>query len=229
MQGRLITFEGIDGVGKTTHSQRVLAYLREAGHNTTHYREPGGTPLGEELRRLIKEGAAATPIAELMLFTAARAELVTQRVKPDLAEGRIVVLDRFTDSTLAYQGAFEEISDSVLVSTCLAAAGGLYPDLTFWLDISPEEAVARRFPLLLVNTAEDLPQPVADAIEKRDLAYYQRVRDRYHSIYLSDTERVIRVDASGDVEQTAEQIMTALKERLARWSAKLKREGSELG
>ncbi len=217
MRGRLITFEGIDGVGKTTHAQRVLAFLAEAGHPTAHYREPGGTPLGEELRRLIKDGTATTPIAELMLFTAARAELVEQRLKPDLAEGKLVVLDRFTDSTLAYQGAFEEISDSVLVSTCLAAAGGLYPDLTFWLDITPEEAVSRRYPLLSANS-EQLPQPVADAIEKRDLNYYQRVRERYYSIHQSDTERVIRVDAAGDLEQTAELILTALAERLAQWS-----------
>jgi dTMP kinase len=218
VKGRLVTFEGIDGVGKTTHAQRALAYLAEAGFRTSHYREPGGTPLGEELRRLIKDGAAVTPIAELMLFTAARAELVNQRLKPDLSDGRIVVLDRFTDSTLAYQGAFEEISDSVLVSTCLAAAGGLYPDLTFWLDISPEEAVARRYPLLS-NNAESLPQPVADAIEKRDLSYYTRVRERYHSIYQSDTERVVQIDASGDVDGTSERIIEVLRDRLARWNS----------
>lgn len=218
MQGRLITFEGIDGVGKTTHAQRALDYLADAGYNTSHYREPGGTPLGEELRRLIKEGAAVTPIAELMLFTAARAELVVQRLKPDLAEGKIVVLDRFTDSTLAYQGAFEEISDSVLVSTCLAAAGGLYPDLTFWLDISPEEAISRRYPLLAGDYLT-LPQPVADAIEQRDQQYYERVRERYYSIYQSDTRRVVQIDASGDAEQTFELICEVLQDRLAQWKA----------
>jgi len=218
VRGRLITFEGIDGVGKTTHAQRALVYLADAGCRTSHYREPGGTPLGEELRRLIKEGSAATPIAELMLFTAARAELVAQRLKPDLAEGKIVVLDRFTDSTLAYQGAFEEISDSVLVATCLAAAGGLYPDLTFWLDISPEEAVSRRFPLL-AGDYPTLPQPVADAIEQRDQQYYQRVRERYYSIYQSDTQRVVQIDASGDPEQTFGKICEVLEERLARWGA----------
>lgn len=218
MQGKLITFEGIDGVGKTTHSQRALVYLAEAGFITSHYREPGGTPLGEELRRLIKEGAAVTPIAELMLFTAARAELVAQRLKPDLAEGKIVVLDRFTDSTLAYQGAFEEISDSVLVSTCLAAAGGLYPDLTFWLDISPEEAIARRFPLLAGDYLT-LPQPVADAIEQRDQQYYERVRERYYSIYQSDTQRVVQIDASGDADETFELIWEVLQQRLEQWKA----------
>lgn len=218
MRGRLITFEGIDGVGKTTHAQRTLAYLAEAGYPTAHYREPGGTPLGEELRGLIKDGTATTPIAELMLFTAARAELVAQRLKPDLAEGKLVVLDRFTDSTLAYQGAFEEITDSVLVSTCLAAAGGLYPDLTIWLDITPEEAISRRYPLL--SSSEILlPQPVADAIEQRDHEYYSRVRERYYSIYQSDPDRVVQIDAAGDVEQTAEQIIAALNSRLERWGA----------
>lgn len=216
MQGRLITFEGIDGVGKTTHARRVVNYLTEAGYRVTHYREPGGTVLGEELRRLIKEGAAVTPIAELMLFTAARAELVEQRLKPDLADGKLVVLDRFTDSTLAYQGAFEEISDAVLVSTCLAAAGGLYPDLTFWLDISPVQAVGRRYPLLTSHT-DGMPPLVADAIEQRDQRYFARVRERYYSIYQSDQQRVVQIDAAGDVEHTAGQVLRMLLAKLEQW------------
>jgi dTMP kinase len=152
-RGRLLTIEGIDGVGKTTHAALVADYLREHGLLVRTFREPGGTELGERLRHLIKDGAARSPLAELLLFAASRAELVANVLKPALQENCFIVLDRFTDSTFAYQGALKQIPEDILDAICRAAADGLVPDLTFWLDLDPADALNRRYPLAqaLVN------------------------------------------------------------------------------
>ena len=136
-RGKLISVEGIDGVGKTTHAALLLERLRACGTGVISFREPGGTPLGEQLRALLKATAERTPLSELLLFATARAELVQTRIKPALAEGTWVLLDRFSDSTCAYQGALGGIAEDVLEQVCRIAADGLEPDLTFWLDAGP--------------------------------------------------------------------------------------------
>ena len=229
MAGKLVTLEGIDGVGKTTQSQLLVEYFHAAGLEVKYYREPGGTELGERLRELVKEGAACSSVAELMLFAAARSELVSQRLKPDLASGCLVVLDRFTDSTVAYQGALDGISDSVLVSVCLAAAGGLYPDLTFWLDLAPAAAFTRRKNAGAqqgVGSTTGPDSPGLDAIEQRSQDYFQRVHQRYQSLYNSDPERIHQVDCSGSLEQTSAMIQGIAQAWLADWRAKAQTNGA---
>ena len=178
MRGRLITFEGIDGSGKTTHVRLLEEYLRSAGFDPLCLREPGGTALGEALRSLLKGGLAKSAVAELMLFAAARAELVEICLKPQLETGRVVLLDRFTDSTIAYQGALESLDADSLATVCRLAAGGLVPDLTFWLDISPQAAFARIGPA----NADGSPCSARDTIEDRGIDYFARIRQRYSEI-----------------------------------------------
>jgi dTMP kinase len=216
VQARLITLEGIDGVGKTTHVARLVAYLAGKGLAVATYREPGATPLGEELRQLLKRGVVLSAAAEMLMFATARAELVASRVKPDLAGGTWVVLDRFTESTLAYQGALDQIPEDVLRAVCRAAAGGLVPDLTLWLDIEPEAAVSRRYPLEQALNGMEVRNP--DAIEQRSLEYFTRVRERYAAFWRDDPQRILRIDAGGSIEEIAALIREAVDTRLGQWS-----------
>jgi len=217
-KARLITLEGIDGVGKTTHVTRVVGQLAKEGIPVSTYREPGTTPLGEELRGILKHGLAKNAMAELLLFAAARAELVSTYVKPDLEAGTFVVLDRFTDSTLAYQGALGRIDEPILESICAAASGGLTPDLTIWLDVDPGEAFQRLYPLAgQLGSQTGSRDTELDVIEQRSIGYFKRVRSRYKAIMDADPKRMFHVDASGAVEQTAEQIKKVLYKHLEKW------------
>ncbi len=222
VQARLITLEGIDGVGKTTHVMHLVEYLTRLGLPVTTFREPGDTPLGERLRGLLKEGLAESAMAELLLFTAARAELTASRIRPTLAAGTNVVLDRYNDSTIAYQGALGTINEADLRAVCHAATGGLAPDLTLWLDLEPESAFSRRYPLAQAldaggtssgnNAAAEL-----DAIEQRSIGYFTHVRERYAAIQSAEPERVLRIDASGSIDQTRALVRAAVEQRLAEW------------
>jgi dTMP kinase len=200
---RLVSFEGLDGVGKTTHVQLLVNRLHTLGVDVSTYREPGGTPLGERVRELIQAGLSSTARSEMLLFATARAELVETRIKPDLAAGKLVILDRYVDSTFAYQGALGAPL-SVLEQVCEIATGGLMPALTFWLDLEPVAALQRRYPLRsLPNSAQ--PEPL-DAIEQRDLDYFIQVRDRYAALAERHPERISRVDAGADLAAVEEQI-----------------------
>jgi len=224
MTGRLITLEGIDGVGKTTHLSLLQDFLRGYGVSVRAFRDPGSTALGEQLRLLIKGGVMESPLAELLLFAAARAELVTTRIRPVLAAGGMVLLDRFTDSTLAYQGALLRIPEPALQAVCEAAADGLKPDLTLWLDLDPELALQRRYPLAqaLFGDAPKLAGNNAqigggDAIEQRDTGYYRRVRERYLALCRREPARIVCIDASGSKEETARLVRVAVAEKLKEW------------
>jgi dTMP kinase len=215
-RGRLISIEGIDGVGKTTHAGLLLELLHAHGVNAVAFREPGGTPLGEQLRRLLKDSAERTALSELLLFAAARAELVETRIKPALADGTYVLLDRFTDSTLAYQGALGGIAEDELHCVCRICAAGLTPDLTFWLDLDPSAAQSRNYPLASVmGAAERAAGP--DVIEQRDASYFRRVHERYLQLYASEPERIMRIDAGSTVEATAALIARGMELKLKEW------------
>jgi dTMP kinase len=215
--GRLITVEGIDGVGKTTHVNLLMHHLAARGLAVTTYREPGATLLGENIRELAKAGLAHSPLAELLLFCAARAELVETRVKPDLAAGRMVVLDRFTDSALAYQGALGRIGEATLQTVCTAAAGGLTPDLTLWLDLPPADALGRRYPLAQALGQAAGQSEALDAIERRDRGYFLRVRQRYEELANREPWRYVKIASGGAVEDTAEAIRQAVDAKLEEW------------
>jgi dTMP kinase len=191
--GAFITFEGIDGCGKTSQLAGLLDRLPSRGYRCVGTREPGGTPLGEALRRLTLErgGPAVSPDAELLLFGAARAQHVAEVIRPALAAGRVVLCDRFTDSTVAFQGYGRGLDLGRIADLNRLATGGLAPHLTLWLDVDLEEAARR------LGRREDQDGEAANRFDVEGLAFHERVRDGYRRIAASDPDRVVRVDADG--------------------------------
>lgn len=214
MSGKLIVFEGIEGSGKTTQMQRVRNWLmheklgREVPILMT--REPGGTALGGELRRLLlgNEGASVSDRAELLLFAADRAQHVEEILKPQLARGAIILCDRFTDSTIAYQGYGRRMNLQLIEQLNQIATGGLTSDLTIWLDVEVERAQAR------VQKRGQL-----DRIEQTNLAFYQRVRQGYTSLAATHQQRIVRVDANGSETEVQQQIQTLLSQKFQLWES----------
>jgi dTMP kinase len=197
----LITFEGIEGSGKSTQVRRILTVL---GPRAVGSHEPGGTPFGRDLRRLLLDSRdyAIAPMAELLLFLADRAQHVNEVVRPALTEGRVVVIDRFTDSTLAYQGYGRGLDLAQLQGLTRAASGGLMPDLTILLDIpvcAGLERAGRR--------------GTTDRIEEETQAFHERVRSGYLTLAEQERGRWVRIDAGQSEEAVARQIHVALADR----------------
>lgn len=202
LKGFFITFEGIDGCGKSTQAERLVQALAQQGHATLHTREPGGTSLGAKLRTMLlheKEQDMA-PTAELLLMAADRAQHVAEVIRPALQRGDIVVCERYVDSSIAYQGAAGVPLEHIAAVNAVATEG-LLPDLTIWLDIDPE------------NTLAD---GEADRIEGRPLAYHQRVRRQFEQIWERESARVVRLDVNGRTADDVHQAVLAIVgERLA--------------
>lgn len=195
MRGRFISVEGLDGTGKSTLCASLSARLREAGLAVRALREPGGTPAGEQIRTILADPETSlTPRAELLLFSAARAELVETVVEPALAGGTWVLLDRFTDSTLAYQGAGRELGDAPTVAAADLATAGLRPDRTLLLTAP---AAVRHARLRARGDA-------ADRWELADPSVVARIEARYAELAAAEPGRVRTVDASGAPEAVAE-------------------------
>jgi len=165
--GRFVSFEGIDGAGKSSHIEALAAWGRERGVEVLLTREPGGTPLAERLRELFLH-EAMDPLTEALLVFAARRDHVRQCIAPALARGALVLCDRFTDATFAYQGAGRGFDEAVLAQLEAWVQQGLQPDLTLWFDLAPAEAARRR---AAVRSA--------DRLEREDEAFFTRVRDGY--------------------------------------------------
>ena len=184
-----ITFEGPEGGGKTSAMSRLAAWLSEQTLSVVTTREPGGTQLGERIRSLLLDGDEAGPLASLLLFEAARAQLVSSVIRPALQQGAIVLCDRFADSTLAYQGYGDGMpADDISVLNRLAT-GGLVPDLTFLLDIDPAEGLRRR------GRAGDL-----NSMDRRDLDFHRRVREGFLALAAQEQERWLVLDAAESPE-----------------------------
>jgi len=204
-RGWLITFEGGEGAGKTTQIRRLCDTLATEGVAPVIVREPGGTPAGEAVRRILLDPAAGPRAsrAELLLYLAARAELVDTVVEPALASGRVVICDRFIDASVAYQGGGRRLGESVVTSLNDFATGGLIPHLTFLLDVDPEVGLDR---------VAGRGRP--DRLEQEALDFHQRVRDAYLS--LADDPRVVRLDATLDPDHLAARIRASVESLLSR-------------
>jgi dTMP kinase len=188
--GKLITLEGVDGAGKSTHSSFVEELLRAQGHRVLRTREPGGTPLAESLRRLVLE----TPmdgVCEVLLMFAARADHVRQVMRPALEAGTWVVCDRFTDATLAYQGGGKGVPAALIRTLAEAAHPGLWPDLTLVFDCPFEVASVR-----LAGLARTM-----DRFEREDRAFFDRVRNSYLEATSREPGRMRLIDASKPLEE----------------------------
>lgn len=201
--GAFIVLEGGEGVGKSTQVKALSLRLTNAGHNVLLTHEPGGTPLGEALRHLVKGEDGVSPLSELFLMLAARAQLVTQVIGPALDRGDVVVCDRFAPSTIAYQGWGRGLDVGMLHSLNHQATGGLQPDLVVLLDAPVNLAMARK------------PQGVKDNFEQEDVAFHQRVREGYLSQARQDPERWLVVDATQPPERVAETVWRRVEALLA--------------
>lgn len=177
-KGLFLAFEGVDGAGKTTQSQRLVERLRGAGVESILVREPGSTDLGEQIREMVKHGRLVSPVAELMLFAAGRAELMVREIGPALDRGDWVVADRFTGSTVAYQGYGRGLDEEAICWANDLATSGRYPDLTFLLDIAPEDGRER-----CVGRQPALGGDGRDRFETQQLEFYENVRRGYLNQY----------------------------------------------
>lgn len=201
MRGFFITFEGIDGAGKSSHIESVAQRLRDGGHTVQITREPGGTPLAERLRHEILN-SPMDPLTEALLVFAARRDHVEHCIAPALQRGDNVLCDRFTDSTFAYQGGGRGFDETVLRTLESWVHADLQPDLTLWFDISPQQAAQR---LALAR------QP--DRFEQLDAQFFERVRLGYQRRADANPQRFVRIDASLDIGGVGRQVSHALAAR----------------
>ena len=216
MKGLFITFEGTEGCGKSTQVSLLAGRLRGMGCFVRTLREPGGTPIGEEIRHTLKhshQNHAMTPEAELLLMNASRAQLVREVIRPALAAGEIVLCDRFYDSTIAYQGYGRELNLATVRQIVDLAVGDIRPDLTLLLHVSPEVSEGRR-----LARQPNLPMEIQrDRFEESDRAFFERVALGYQAIAESEPDRVRMIDANGSVEDVRCTIWSRLQHLLTRW------------
>ena len=197
---KLLTLEGVDGAGKSTHIEFIADAVRAKGHHVIVTREPGGTDLAERLRKVILS-EDVSPVIETLLIAAARADHVAKVIKPALAAGSWVVCDRFADATVAYQGAGNGVSLDLIESLSKAAHPGLRPDRTLVFDCPYEIAAAR-----LAKAGRAL-----DRFERGDRAFFERVREAYRAIARAEPQRVRLIDAGVDHFSVRNQVKAALE------------------
>ena len=200
MRGVLITFEGVEGSGKTTQMRRLERRLRGLGHRVERTREPDGTALGIAIRRLFER--KPRPLTELFLFIAARHQHVAEKVRPWLAAGRVVLCDRYTDATVAYQGYGRGLDLELIRELNVRATGGVLPDLTLLFDLDPAIGFRRR------------GGRRRDHFERQARAFHRRVRRGYLMILRAEPKRVRRVDASRPVDEVARRVSEIVAEHL---------------
>jgi dTMP kinase len=201
MAGRFITFEGIDGAGKSTHIEGLAAWLRSRGHEVLVTREPGGTPLAEQLRTLVLHSAMDT-LTEALLVFAARRDHLQQLIEPALARGTTVLCDRFTDASFAYQGAGRGFDLALLQQLERWVQQGRQPDLTLWFDVPAATAAARR-------AAARAP----DRFEAQDLAFFERVSRGYAQRAAAEPARFVQLQGDAPREAVWRQLEHAVEQR----------------
>ena len=198
-RGLFISFEGIDGAGKSTHIEGLAKAFRGQGRTVTLTREPGGTPLAEKLRAVVL-GDAMDPLTESLLVFAARRDHLMTVIEPALARGEVVLCDRFTDATFAYQGGGRGFDLGVLQALETWVQQGRQPDLTLWFDVAPAVAAARR-------AAVRAP----DRFEAQDQAFFERVRDGYAARAAAQPRRFARIDAGQTPGEVQAQVLAAVR------------------
>ena len=206
-RGRFITFEGGEGCGKSTQVKRLKEALEREGLEVLVTREPGGTWLGEQIRSLLKDQDTDAPCAraELLLFLASRAQQVRNVIRPALERGAWVVSDRFSDSTLAYQGYGRGLPLDDLRQMNEFACEGLKPDLTLLLDVSPETSCAR------MRKREAITDTTADRIEKAGDAFHARLRAGFAELAKAEPDRIVTIDANGTPDEVWELVWKSMR------------------
>ena len=205
MSGLFVTFEGGEGTGKSTQIARLAEHLRSGGRDPVITREPGGTPLAEGIRALLLDPARGPgALAEVFLMEAARAEVVAQVIRPALAEGRVVLCDRYADSTLVYQGAGRGLDRTMLRQLNEVATGGLNPDLTLLLDLDHAAGLARR------SLAPGQP----NRLDQEPDAFHARVRAAYLELARAEPDRWVTLDAALSPDVIAARVAETVEQRL---------------
>ena len=205
MPGTFITFEGIDGSGKSTQLRLLNTFLRARGCNALTTREPGGTTLGLRLREaLLDAHEEVDPLTELLVFAADRAQHVRRKLLPALENGAVVISDRYADATVAYQGAGRGFPPELISQIVQLATGGLKPDLTLLFDVSVEESVTRT--TRRSSGRNSAGRSARDRLDIEHAEFHARVRDAYLRIAKAEPGRVKVIDTSGPVERTHERV-----------------------
>lgn len=229
MSGKFIVFEGVEGCGKTTQIQLCGEWLQSLGISVVVTREPGGTELGLHLRRLLLEKVEGKQIAdrtELLLYAADRSQHVDE-LKPILAAGTIILCDRYTDSTIAYQGYGRGLDMNLIDKLNTIATNGLASDITLWLDVDVEVGLARKRGVSVITAGANrdggssatvsVPHPHGDRIEQETIAFHRRVQQGYTQLAASYPQRIVRIDASVSVNAMQQVIQKILLSKLEEW------------
>ncbi|HVI10530.1 MAG TPA: dTMP kinase [Candidatus Binatia bacterium] len=220
-RGKFVTFEGLDGTGKSTQMRKLAAALRRAGHEVVETREPGGTPTAEKIRRVLLDSKTQglSPMAEMALMFASRAQHIAEVIEPALERGEIVLCDRFTDSTEAYQGHGRKLGGKIVLELHRALCGNLWPDLTLLLDSDPHLSLGRARRRNLQGAKKNSSPGKKhtgdeNRFEQENRAFFARVREGYGAIAAREPRRVIKIDASGTPAATHRRIAQVLQAEL---------------
>jgi len=214
-RGKFITFEGLDGTGKSTQIRKLAVALRAARYEVIETREPGGTATGEKIRRVLLDSRTAglDPLAEMALMFASRAQHISEVIEPGLAAGAIVLCDRFTDSTEAYQGSGRRLGSAPVLELHRVLCGNLQPDLTLLLDSNPHTSVSRAR-RRNKRDSKTVGRSDENRFEQETRAFFVRVRDGFAAIAKREPGRVVTVDARGTPGQTHGKILEVVRRRL---------------
>jgi len=206
MRGIFISFEGSEGSGKSTQARLLSDWLRTQGISTILTREPGGTPIGERIREVLlsPDHREMDPITELFLYLASRRQHIKELIEPSLKEGKIVITDRFSDSTMAYQGYGRGLDLSLIESLNRTATGGLSPDLTIVLDVDVREGLSRNLGIK------------SDRLEIEDIEFHEKVRRGFIEIAKKEPKRVFIVETKNGIKKTHDEILAIVREWIKR-------------
>jgi len=204
-KGYFISLEGGEGAGKSTQNKRIVKWLSEQGHVVIETREPGGTVISEQIRQLLLDtrNAGLDPVSELLLMFAARSQLVQEVIRPALADGKVIVCDRFTDASFAYQGGGRQLGAETVASLEKLVLGDLRPDLTLLFDLPVETGMQRV-----------AGRGAADRFEAESVRFFERVRNAYLARAAADPNRFQVIDASANEDEVWEQVRKILQTRL---------------
>ena len=204
-KGAFLSMEGLDGSGKSTQIEKLTNKLEQYGFEVVHSREPGGTPIGEKIREILldRNNAEMTDITEALLYAAGRAQHVREKIRPTVAEGKVLLCDRFLDSSVAYQGGGRQLGVDRVLAINEPAVDGMLPLATVYLDLDHRASLQRR------SAASEL-----DRLEMEQEAFHARVEEGYHALIARNPERYVVVDARGDRDEIAKTIAGAVLERL---------------
>ena len=217
-RGLFISFEGLDGSGKTTQITRLAAWLKKRGHSTLITRQPGGTTTGERIRALVLDSRSEglEPMCEMALMFADRAQAISEVIKPALAAGKVVLCDRFTDSTEAYQGGGRELGSELVLELHRLVCSNLKPDLTILLLPSLGPALARARLRNQRTASAKKGSGDENRFETEQESFYRRVRQQYLKIAAREPNRVVLIEGDHSIKEVHEQVVAVVTERLSR-------------